>query len=49
MKLLGVNFVAATAICMLMPPAGAQIPRDPTPIVSQNSQAHIAKAGGTSL
>ena len=42
MKLLGAFFVAATAICMLMPAADAQIPRDPTSIVSKTSPADIA-------
>ena len=42
MKLRGVLFIAATAICMLMPAADAQIPRDPTPIVSKTSPADVA-------
>ncbi len=42
MKLLGAFFVAATAICMLMPAADAQIPRDPTPIVAKSSPADLA-------
>jgi hypothetical protein len=42
MKLLGAFFVAASAMCMPMPAADAQFPRDPTSIVSKTSAADIA-------
>jgi cytochrome c oxidase cbb3-type subunit III len=42
MKSMGALLVAATAICMLSSAAQAQIPRDPTPIVSKTSPADIA-------
>jgi cytochrome c oxidase cbb3-type subunit III len=42
MKSIGALFAAATAICMLTAVAEAQIPRDPTPVVSKTSPADIA-------
>ena len=42
MKSIGSVFVAAIAICMLTAAAQAQIPRDPTPVVSKTSPADIA-------
>jgi cytochrome c oxidase cbb3-type subunit III len=42
MRLIGALFAAATAIAMLAAAAQAQIPRDPTPVVSKTSPADIA-------
>jgi cytochrome c oxidase cbb3-type subunit III len=42
MKSIGALFAAATAICMLTAVTEAQIPRDPTPVVSKTSPADIA-------
>jgi cytochrome c oxidase cbb3-type subunit III len=42
MRSIGALFIAATAMCMLTAVAQAQIPRDPTPVVSKTSPADVA-------